>query len=279
MSLWKISINEQYKNSPQLRVQKHKPKIKETSLCTFHKASLTIEATIVLPVVLGVLVTILFFFRIIQVQMTVEEGLIYAGRKTAVESSIVDSEIVQYASAKAFLLEALTDEAVIEKYVEGGSAGVVLLGSNFWGNDIVLKASYHVNFPIRLFEFGGVTLWSQHVFRKWVGDIYKGGAQEDGYVYVTPEGEVYHATKSCRAIKLSLNRCNLFEIQGKRGENGQKYYPCMKCMFEESMIYLVYYTDYGTFYHADLNCSSIKRTITKTLLSEVENRRKCSFCY
>ena len=279
MSLWKSFIIEQFHNSPQAHMQKTQSRNKETSFCICHKASLTMEATIVIPVAASFLIMILFFFRIIQVQAVVEEALIYAGRKTAVESSILDSELVQFASAEAFLLYALKDEPVITSYVDNGSVGVVLLGSEFEGNRIVLQANYRVKFPITIFGIDGIALWNRNVFRKWVGDMPVSDTEGEVWVYVTPNGEVYHATASCRALKRNIHQEYLKIVQDLRGANGQKYYACSYCAKESTEIDIVYYTDYGALYHGKIDCKHIKRTVNKQALSEVKDRRPCSYCY
>lgn len=266
-------------NSPQARISKTQSRSKETSFCICHKASLTMEAIIVIPVAAGFLIMMLFFFRVIQVQATVEEALIYAGRKTAVESSILDTEFLQFASAETYLLWALKDEPVIARYVDNGSLGVVLLGSDFEGNRIVLQANYRVKLPITMFGIDGISLWSRNVFRKWVGDMPVSDAEGETWVYVTPEGEVYHSIASCRAIKRSIHKEYLKIVQELRGANGQRYYACSYCAGESTEIDIVYYTDYGALYHRKIDCKYIKRTVNKQALSEVEDRRPCSYCY
>ena len=48
------------------------------------KASFTLEAAVVIPLVTGFFVVLLMFFRILQIQTQVQEALVMAGRKTAV---------------------------------------------------------------------------------------------------------------------------------------------------------------------------------------------------
>ncbi len=279
MSLWKSLKIEKFQNSPQARIEKTQFKNKEASFCTCHKASLTMEATIVIPLAAALLIMILFFFRVIQVQAVVEEALIYAGRKTAVESSILESETAQFASAEVFLLQALKDEPVITHYVDNGCMGILLLGSDFEGNRIVLQANYRVKFPIRMFGIDGIFLWNRDVFRKWTGDTPVNDEREETWVYVVPDGEVYHSTKSCRAIKRNIDKAYLKIVQNLRGANGQKYYACSNCAKESTETDIVYYTDYGVLYHGKLDCRYLKRTVNKQALSEVKDRRPCSYCY
>ena len=279
MSLWKFLNPEKNTNSPQAYMRINPIIDKETSFCTCHKASLTLEATIIIPVMAAFLITILFFFRIIQVQMAVEEALIYAGRKTAVESSIIDSEAAQFASAEAFLLLALKDETVVQRYVQNGSLGVVLLGSDFTGNRIVLQANYWVKLPITMFGIEGISMWSRNVFYKWVGDMPVSNAEGETWVYATPEGEVYHSIDSCQAITLTIHNTYRSFVGNLRGVNGQKYYACSYCVAENTDVSIVYYTEYGTLFHENLNCKHIRRTVNKVALSEVKDRRPCSYCY
>lgn len=277
MSLWNTSKIRKKYNSPQSRASNQKSRSKETSFCTCQKASLTLEATIVIPLVAGFFVTILFFFRVLQVQASVEEALLYAGRKTAVESSVVEEEIALFASAKAYLMVALEDEPVVKKYVKQGSFGVALLGSQLEGNEITLRAHYTVKMPISMFGMEGISLWNRATFRKWVGD--RPESEEGQWVYIAQTGTVYHATDSCRAIKIKILRAFARDVTYLRGANGQKYYECHRCAKGSSGSQIVYYTNYGSLYHGKLDCSAIKRTVSKIELSEVGERRPCSFCY
>ena len=55
------------------------------------KGSYTLEMAVVLPLVTAFMVSILFFFRVLQVQTQVQEALVYASRQTAAQASIGDS--------------------------------------------------------------------------------------------------------------------------------------------------------------------------------------------
>ena len=251
-------------------------RLKETSLHTFRKGSLTVEAAFVIPLVAGVLVSVLFFLRILQVQAAVDEALAYAGRKAAAESSITDSEAALFLSAEFFFLQILEQYDCVEDYVEYGSLGISLLSSDFSGEDILLRAEYSMKFPISFLDFGRIWLWQQNSFRKWTGsDV---SAEED-YVYVSRTGEVYHASSDCRSIQISVQETSYENIGNLRGADGQKYYACSACADRINEGRRVYYTEYGTLYHGDVSCSALKRTVTKIPLSEVGERRKCSYCY
>ena len=277
MSLWNRKNPYIFITSPQLRIDRKKLVSKETSFYACQRASLTIEAAVVIPIVCGFFVMLLFFFHLLHIQRRVEEALIYAGRKVAVESSVVTDDALQLASAKALILWELREDAVVSRYVQGESLGISLLGSEFQEERIVLRATYRVKLPVNLFGLERITLWNSNSFQKWVGNLSK---EEDGeaWVYVTPGGEVYHRLESCRALVIRVKTAFLWTMETIRGENGQKYYACSRCVENITQRDTVYYTDYGELYHQRLNCGYIKRTIDKKKLSEVQDRRPCSLC-
>ncbi len=278
MSLWLFFLNHKSKRSPQQRTYIKIPVFSQrTSFCIRQKASYSIEAAVVIPFLTGFLVTILFFFRILQVQCDIEEALLYAGRRTAVESSVVESEEMLFLSAEAFLIEALQENWVIDRYVENGIWGISLWESRFDNQMICLKASYDIKIPILFWDIGSFTFTSQNCARKW--NFTSHNKDDTDYVYITPTGEVYHASTSCRVLDLTIYSTGLESIATLRGENGQKYYACSRCDWPGNKKGKVYYTDYGTRFHKDVSCPSLKRTIDKISIEEIGNRRPCSYCY
>ena len=277
MSLWTFFQSEPKKRSPHKRALKIPKQIQRASFCICWKGSYTLEAAVVIPLLAAYLVTMLSFFTILKIQCEVDEALMYAGRKTAVESSIVDSEEALLLSAEAYLLYALRENPLIEKNIEHGVWGIALWKSEFWDEEIVLRAEYVVKLPISCLGIDEITLSSQNSFRKWVGD--RPLEQEGDFVYVTAHGTVYHANLSCRSINLSVQDTTIGMIPFLRGKNGQIYYECTRCEWQDSKKERVYYTDYGTLYHKNIACSAIKRTVEKIKLEDVGEKRPCSFCY
>lgn len=251
--------------------------LRETSFCTCHKASYTLEAAVIIPMLTAFFVTLLFFFRIIQVQCAVEEAIMFAGRKTAIESSVIESPELLLISAKAYVLYALEDCEVVDQYVKGGKWGVTLVGSNCKDEEINLRANYTVSLPINLWDIAIVKLYSQNTFQKWNGDVQTTETEEEEWVYVTKSGTVYHSSLSCRVLNISVREVTESQIEKERGKDGQKYYPCSRCKNEENSG-IVYCTDYGTLYHRAVSCSYLTRTINKVKPEEAEHLKPCSYC-
>lgn len=276
MSLWPFFQSDKYIRSPQRRVFILPLINQRASFCICQKASYTLEAAVVIPLLAGYLVTILFFFRILQIQCAVDEALLYAGRKIAVESSIVDSEEGLLLSAEGFLLYALRDNSLIEENVVHGVLGIQLWESKFERESILLKADYTVELPVSFFGIKQVELSSQNQFRRW--NRKASSEVDDGGVYITSDGDVYHVDISCRALELSVKHTTLEEIEGLRGSDGQKYYECIRCSWADDKKERVYYTDYGVLYHKSISCSFLTRNIEKVSIEEIGDRRPCKFC-
>lgn len=277
MSLWNNKILNYKNRSPRYCTRTNFSFNKETSFGIRHKASLTIEATIIFPLATGFLVTVLFFFRVIQVQAVVDEALMYVGRFSAVESSVLSSDEEIRLLAEGVMRSTLQKNDVVNEYVEGGNWGISLLESELTRETISLKARYEVKLPISFFGIKTVPLYSQNLFYKWNGDL---SSEEDtSWVYITPSGKVYHANSNCRVLDLSIQEAKITQISDLRGMDGQKYYPCSGCEAKKGASEVVYYTDYGRLYHVDINCNALKRTIMRIPMKDVKEREACSYCY
>lgn len=278
-----ISIHEVSKSLPKRAHYNWFRKIHhETPLCTcvqgFYRGSFTVEAAVVIPLVAGFLVSILFFFRVLQIETTIYSALSYASRKTASFSRISNSETASLAAAEAFFRKAVSGDERIAQYVNGGEMGISLLASDVSGDYIDLKVSYDVCMPIHFFGINGIPISQESKSRKWTGDVLGKTADEDRMVYVTSTGEVYHYSRTCNYLDLSIRCVKYAEIKGLRNKNEHKYYACDRCVAENREYQNVYITDYGTAYHSDLQCSGLKRTIYEVPLSEVGNRTACKKC-
>lgn len=242
----------------------------------FLKGSYTLEAAVVLPLVAGFFVTVLFFFRVMQIQTGVQQALSYAGRKTACEASIVHSQAALLTSAEAYFIGELKKCGYVEQYVSGGHIWISPVRSDVSGSYIDLKVDYFVKLPIDFFTVKGFSVSQQCRSRKWTGDR-ENDSLED-YVYVTENGTVYHLSRSCTYLDLSIQAAESGQMEEKRNKNGNKYYGCSDCAAENECPSVVYITDYGTCYHHSLTCSSLKRTVFMIPLSQVGGKGACSKC-
>lgn len=249
---------------------------RKTSLSFLWKGSYTLEAAIVIPLVAIFLMTILFFFRVLQVQTQVQEALFYSSRKTACEASAISEDAALMVSAEAFFRKELTRYELPDQYIYGGKHAVTLAKSDFSGSYVSLQANYYMKLPITFFAVKGISIQQQSKSHKWIGD--RENTDEQDYVYVTEHGTVYHRSRSCRYLDLSIHTAAFDQITAMRNKNDHKYYACPECVSENTQTGLVYLTDYGTRYHASLSCSGLKRTIYLISIDKVGEKGPCGKC-
>lgn len=255
---------------------------RETPLCICQKGSITIETSVILPLFVGFFVALLFFFRIMQVQLVIQEVLEETGRSLAVlsvkELEEVETDIDYLGLAKTMVYLNLREEKLVEQYVIGGAVGVSLLASEFKGDYILLNANYVMNLPIRLFGRTDFLLSQRTRYRKWNGwHCRVDGEGLEEWVYVTEYGEVCHMRRTCPYLELSIQKIYTYELSTKRNLHGETYEACERCGTEQ-FSETVYITDYGDKYHYSLECGGLKRIIYQKRRSEVGEMEACKKC-
>lgn len=271
--------------------------IRGTSRSACPKAVLTIEATIVLPFFVCFMVFVLYFFRILQVQSGVAQALQYAGRKTAAEyninkesdpsddknpdsNDIAESDLSGMLKARLYFHQQLKKQDCLTQFIQRGASGISLLQSNFSEEYVELKAVYKMKFPIRLLGNIQYRIVQESKCRKWIGCQSNQTTQEndDTWLYYTEYGTVYHASRTCTHLDLSIRAVTYSQAEAKRNNSGGKYHECEKCSANRSQNGMVYITSYGNRYHYTLTCSGLKRSIYMIRRSEATDKRMCSKC-
>ena len=253
---------------------------KEAPLCIPFRASFTVEAAITVPVFICFLASVFFFFSILQLQMKVESALHYTARSMAVYSCLEkkQEELInpqtEYVAAEVIFRKQLLDQKAKMENTAGKSLGISLLTSDLTGDYLELKAVYQIRLPITLLGIHYFPMHQTVKARKWTGDTKSEIAGD--WVYITPTGTVYHMSKGCPYLDLSIHSASSSAVSAMRNKSGGKYQKCSRCNSQYSD--KVYITDYGSVYHADLNCSGLKRTVNKIKKSDVGERGPCSKC-
>ncbi len=145
--------------------------------------------------------------------------------------------------------------------------------------DIVVNYTYTIPFlPQSMANINFVQRSKTHV---WTGRQIKLGTDdsktERKTVYITPTGTVYHTSKTCPFLDLSIQMVQYSELESIRNKNDGKYYRCAECAKSGSPTY-VYITDYGTKWHNSSDCTGLKRTIIEKDISEIGDMHLCSKC-
>lgn len=278
------------------------------------EASLTVEASLVMPIFLYFMIAFLYFIQMFTIQEKIQSAITQMGlrlSKTAyfykdfpdigealnfdktifgneidLGLSDITDKIMSGGSLKLYAKKYLDKDWVKHSCIQGGFDGIDFYASSLNNEDdcidIVLK--YKINIPVKIFIFGDMNMIQRVRVRAWTGyevpAVYSSESDNDGtIVYITPTGSVYHKTKDCSHIKLSISA-----VQGiprnLRNVNGEKYKKCEECCKgKENEIAVYYITTDGTHYHSSRSCSALKRTVKEIPISEVGSRTPCKRCY
>lgn len=230
-----------------------------------NRGSAAVEASLVVPIFLLAMVYLYLTF-----QSVLADALVYeAASETAeymAEMSYVEAGNVAVAYLK---FPGYVDEKeTIEQHVKGGSAGVSFIGSDMGKEThwVELRVAYTPKFAqARSYKIRQ---------RAYVGNEQPeedgNATDEEVYVYVTEHQQVYHRTRNCTHLRLSIR------ISPKKAAKKQGYRPCELCGDESGDI--VYVTDEGRKYHGRNTCSGLKRTVYRKKQSEVQGLGPCSRC-
>ena len=259
------------------------------------KASVSIEASIAIPIFL------FFFLEIMSLlnYLSVYNGVLYAVKAAGepvcilgnVYDEVMDSgeelhlgkEVISaLAFSQGYLASQVREQCntpLFAQTIRGGAEGISFLGSHInTGEDgLLILARYTVE---PLFSFAGtsVSMNNRYYGRLWTG--YSSGENEEDkeYVYITENGRVYHLTKSCTHLKLSIKSVDVKELWDKRNNSGGRYTACSKCCDDTEGVSSFYITATGDRYHSELSCSGLKRTIYTVTIEEVVDWPLCSRC-
>lgn len=281
------------------------------------KASLTVEAALVMPMFLFLLIIFLYFIQVFMIQEHIQSGITRMGLGLSKTSYVYQdfysteevqsfdqtifepeleiglhemaSSIMNNSFLKLYSRNYLDEDKINQSCIKNGFEGLSFYQSKILDESdcIDLVVNYSVKIPVRLFTVDEMSMVQRVRLRGWTGkeiaacySINEGtdGDEDETTVYVTRTGSVYHMDRECSHINCSIQA--VFGIPtGLRNESGAKYYSCEACCSGEENPYGTYYiTPYGTRYHTRNDCSKIYRDVKAIPLSEVGNRRKCRRC-
>lgn len=273
-----------------------------------YSGSLTLEAAILLPLFLFFMITILSLMDMLYFYGNLEQRLHQIAKKMAVyapaaelaeevlagntsdgEMNIDSGEEISEIAAtimgdqyvKNNLLNGLMLLELRSSGVVGKSEGLSFLYSRIMteGDVIDLVVSYEIEPQNNFFFLPAYPVLNRCRVRAWTGyEVASDNANDSGerMVYITETGTVFHLTKTCTYLDLSIRPVANDELDLYRNQSGGIYAACELCGNGDAEIYFI--TDYGECYHTSLTCSGLKRTITEVPISQVGDKSACSRC-
>ena len=252
------------------------------SLSASQRGSLTVEAACILPIFLYAVLAVLNFFDAVHVAGGVAEGLQDAGKQMAVYAYVKEAAAGDEKGKAAGVVSLLYAKNRIRQAVGEDAPSIRLIRSSVLKGDemIDLVAEYRFQWRNPFLMTMDLPMLQRARIRAWTGrDKGDGGDGEDTksneMVYVTVNGSVYHRSRECSHIRLSVRTVSKAQISGLRNEDGGKYYPCESCGGKGNRVYI---TETGDRYHSSLTCSRLKRGVLEVPLSQVEKWKPCSRC-
>lgn len=257
------------------------------------EGSITVEASLAVPLFIFFIINLCSMFDILALHVHLEAALHQTAKEMAVYGHVINQadkkEILSTLPGSVAFSETYVRQQVNKivgqdylnhSCIKNGSSGITYSFSKIMKDDrIELTAVYRVEPKIPYIGFKGFSMVTSCKARAFTGyDNAKSGKNEteEQMVYVAETGKVYHFSKSCTHLKLSISRVSFQNVKGLRNEGGEKYRACEKCGKNPGST--VYITKEGNRYHTAISCSGLKRTIDSIPISKVGDRTPCSRC-
>ena len=253
------------------------------------KGSLTVEASLVLPLFIGAIVTLLFFIQAIKINVNIQKAVYnqtmkvvgYAYYVNVTDPPVVVENLLEGEAIKAMVINELGTEFMNNPYLVNGRNGFLLNFTNIFDEGVIdVALQYKLKVPFDIFGVGEVPFVVRARCKTWSGESSDRNEWDTKMVYVTKYGEVYHENKSCTFIKSDVKSCSKSEATVIKNESGERYEPCSLCAEgHASYVTLVYFTKYGNRFHVNENCSNLKSNVFSIEKNIAEkNYRACSKC-
>lgn len=210
----------------------------------------------------------------IKLELGLSDELISSGINTGYAWNKIFNEELKLYTNRAEVVSGINGVSIINSSFNKNGDGV---------NDIILNYRMKINVleNINL----GFRLCNRGYFRSWIGksiiddSIYNSYDTTQEKVYITENGKVYHLSKNCTHINISVTKVMESKIDNFRNSNGAKYYKCELCVKNGSCNNgSVYITAEGKRYHYNQGCGRIERTVIEIDKTEIKNRKMCDRC-
>lgn len=265
---------------------------RSVSLFPSLQGSITAETAIVLPLFLFFCIQLMSLINLMQLHSMLTSALHQEVAKAALWAYAIDQACEDgYQTGDTIVENMILKERVVERagreylnrsLIKGGSSGIRLLYAQEKSRqdtvDVIL--AYQVEPIVDIFGFSGFTMANRCRMKAWTGyraeETGTASEKQEELVYITQTGSVYHKTRNCTHLALSVRPVETDSLGGLRNQDGGKYYPCEHCGTGAGST--VFLTDQGNRYHTSLFCSGLKRTVYTVYRSEVGGRGACRRC-
>ena len=220
-------------------------KAKRTFLSTQLNGSITVEASFVLPIFVFAIISIMYFFNILFIQLTLQIQLENTAKLinastcitteaninfTDEESSLAETIIMDAAGNVALNTLFSTDELVDfcnSTLIVDGYEGLSFVGSSITdvNNPMEIILTYKVGMPFISKDLFTFKLMNKCYIKPFNGKkLISNIMLSDFFVYVTEDGDVFHASKNCSHL-------SVFTVLRNQSELIKEYPLISPCSF------------------------------------------------
>lgn len=244
------------------------------------KASLTVEAALVLPLFLFVLLLLALPFRMMTAERQVQRAAEEVCARAAQVAALRDEASTQYTASLGEQALKAARETVRDPNVSGLSAE----HSSFLadGETVSVVLDYRYQIPIPLFRIPPLRRSCTATRRAWIGETDPENrlseTAADELVFIGRHSTRYHKSAHCHYLSNELSALSVEAARNARNAGGGRYHACPVCA-RAVTAGTVYIMPSGSAYHRDPACRAIRAYVRAVHLSEVRSLGPCSYCY
>lgn len=251
---------------------------KRTSHSAPLDGSMTVEAAVVLPLLLCAFVGFLMWGKIFVLQQEVESALVETGRQIARKEYLYSSEKKEGSSihlAKTLFMKQ-KKQGDFTKELEASFFNMSRSRYKKETGEIYLCVTYQVKLPLLLLGTWRLPLTCEVSQKAWNGYCPTAGEsmEEAGYVYIAEDGEVYHKDSQCYHLHVTVKEVTNVDRYYKGDTSMDACSFCVKSGKKKKLCV----TPEGECYHEDISCSGLIRRVHAVSKKEYSGRRPCKEC-
>lgn len=245
--------------------------------------SLTVETALVMPLFIFMIINIISLFEMIHIHAVLDSALNQAGKEISTFANmqeVYEIDLLTQAYVKERVVQIAGRDKLDDSVIVGGTSGIVLWRSEIEEeNDVIdLIMTYRVKPWISFFDVGEMVLLNRCYIKAYTGFEHSDDLNGEKKYYITETGEVYHTSRTCTHLKLSISMIEDEELEWLRNIDGKAYTSCEICYTNEQENNKLYVTLQGNRYHSTVACTGLKRTIYVITESQINGRPMCMRC-
>ena len=241
------------------------------------KASMTIEAALVLPTFLFAMLSLISIFNVMKLKGCMDVAVAEAGNEISIENYgeyVGDLLVPVYIRMK---IDTFLNKNLSKEDIDKLSDYIFVTDISFTEeeNIVAFRVDYKVIPDFGMLGLIPVKLHTTYYGYSWLG--YESTEESEKMVFISKNASVYHLDKDCTYLNIEIRQVPYSSLEEYRNGSGKKYGVCGFCksLPNNGTIYI---TSEGENYHTIETCIGLTRSIYTVPLSTVSDKRSCTRC-